>query len=122
MLIYSNIQIKKKYISEDTLVLMNRGLADILVINLLKNAIVHNSDGGMIEIELSNAHWTIKNTGPRKAIPADRLFDRFYKGSKTGGSFGLGLPLVKKICDYYDFGIEYWFETKWHSFTIIFSS
>lgn len=77
-----------------------------VVINLLSNAVKYTSDGGTIQVKLSEQDgWvkmSIKDTGI--GIPEDELpfiFERFYRADKsrnrmTGGS-GIGLAIVKSI-------------------------
>jgi signal transduction histidine kinase len=114
------IHIRKKVLIPDIIVNMDQGLADILVINLLKNAISHNDDEGIIEIELSDRQLIFRNSGPEIQCEPEKLFDRFYRDSKKPDSFGLGLSLVKKICESYGFTIEYEYEHDLHSFTLTF--
>ncbi|HAO23901.1 MAG TPA: hypothetical protein DCQ49_02090, partial [Methylophaga sp.] len=69
----------------------------ITVSNLLRNAIEH-TQGGIIRIHISDNEFSISDTG--EGIPADKLtqvFERSYS-TKVGGT-GLGLNLVKRICD-----------------------
>jgi signal transduction histidine kinase len=86
---------------------MNPELADILFVNLIKNAIRHNLDEGKIEIELNTTSFKIRNTGAHIDFDPETMFNRFSKLSKTSESLGIGLSIVKKICDYYDFRISY---------------
>jgi signal transduction histidine kinase len=67
------------------------------VANLLRNAIEHTRDG-RIEICIRDTQIAITDTGD--GIPADKLaqvFERSYS-TKAGGT-GLGLNLVRRICD-----------------------
>jgi len=65
--------------------------------NILKNAIEHTSDG-RITIEQTSEALTVSDTGKGIAnADLDRVFERSYT-TKAGGT-GLGLTLVKKICD-----------------------
>ncbi|MBK6739117.1 MAG: sensor histidine kinase [Haliea sp.] len=69
----------------------------ITVGNLLRNAIEHTRDG-RIKIRIEDSLIAISDTG--EGIPADKLaqvFDRSYS-TKASGT-GLGLNLVKRICD-----------------------
>ena len=47
---------------------MNESLATILITNLLKNAFVHNVDGGHIRIEITSHRFTFCNSGVDKAF------------------------------------------------------
>jgi two-component system sensor histidine kinase ArlS len=102
----------------------NPVLLDILVGNLLSNAIRHNCDHGAIRIGTYASALVISNTGDNTPLQPSRIFDRFHKQTKrTGGedSTGLGLAIVKNICALYRYDIEYSFSKGWHSFKIDFS-
>jgi signal transduction histidine kinase len=102
------------------MVKMDSGLAEIMIINLLKNAIIHNNDGGEITVEVSRRSFRIENSGEKTPLNRERLFDRFYRGSDKKENFGLGLALVKKICEYYGFDIAYEYQNEKHSFNVQF--
>ncbi len=115
-----NIHIRKHYQKESIVVFMHQGLADVLIINLLKNAIVHNIEDGDLHIELTENRLMISNTGDEKELDPEMIFRRFYQGKKQTNSFGLGLSLVKNICDYYGYEIHYNYENKMHTFILNF--
>ncbi len=64
----------------------------------------------------------ISNSGEKAIENPEKLFNRFYRESKSNQSTGLGLAIVKKICDLYGFKISYQFQEKTHIFSIIFKS
>lgn len=75
----------------------------IMVGNLLRNAIEHTTEGE-ITISLAANNLFISDTGsgiPEKDLP--HVFDRSYT-TKEGGT-GLGLNLVKRICDRFNWEI-----------------
>src|SRR5690606_21644470 len=89
---------------------MNPDLAHMLVINLLKNAIVHNHPGGEVQVVIEDHALTISNTGKTEALDERRIFERFYKQGSNGSSTGLGLAIAKAIADLYGFEISYSFD------------
>jgi len=97
----------------------NSYLFEILVNNLFTNAIRHNHQKGKIEIDLSDNQMIFKNTGISEALSPISIFERFQKSKDSQGQ-GLGLTLVKSICQYYDFKVFYNFQNEIHLFTIIF--
>lgn len=96
---------------------MNEQLSTVLVSNLVKNAFVHSGTGADVQIEVGQGVFSVSNPG-ESALDSERIFDRFWHGSgKKEGSTGLGLSLVKAICDRYSFGLEYSFNGR-HVFTV----
>lgn len=81
-------------------------LAEILVGNLIQNAIRHNYQGGQVWVDLTETHLEIKNTGDAPSIEGNQVFDKFVK-STSAESVGLGLSIVKGICELMGFVIEY---------------
>lgn len=77
---------------------MNESLAISLITNLLKNAFVHNVDGGHISITITSTSIQFRNTGIQHSLDAAHIFTRFYQGTKKEGSTGLGLAIADSIC------------------------
>jgi signal transduction histidine kinase len=100
-------------------VMLNEQLAEILVRNLLSNAVRYNNSGGLIAIEYNYNRLEIKNTGNPPDLPPEQIFHRFRKG-RLPESLGLGLAIVKKICDYCGCEIGYTYEDNLHIFSILF--
>lgn len=100
---------------------MNPYLADILLNNLLSNATKHNFAGGKIRIELDENKLLILNTSYDPMLDKSKLFERFYKPSTGNDHNGLGLSIIKQICDVSGFKIDYEFADDKHGFTIIFN-
>ncbi len=96
-------------------------LADILLSNLLKNAIQHNHSGGWIHIDLFRQKLVVRNSGQPPKLSTRKLFERFQKGNHNGGSVGLGLAIVKKICDVNHWQAHYSFADGVHEVTITFA-
>ena len=86
---------------------MSPALADIMIANLLNNAIRHNRMNGSLHIETGNKYFQISNTGNVLKTDPERLFERSKKESSGTESLGLGLAIVKQICDNYGLHISY---------------
>jgi signal transduction histidine kinase len=99
---------------------MNPYSADILVSNLIGNAIQHNLDRGNINIALSKESLTITNTGLPLTVSPEKLFDRFQKSDPSSSSAGLGLSIVRQICILHNFQISYSYTDRFHTVTILF--
>jgi signal transduction histidine kinase len=99
----------------------NKTLIEVLLSNLISNAIRHNILNGIITITaLDNKTLTIRNTGSAHAIESGIMFKRFHKDSTDINSLGLGLEIVKKIADLYNYKIGYSFNNNLHNFSVKF--
>lgn len=99
----------------------NKTLVEVLITNLLHNAVRHTSDGGTIRITTVNHTLSIFNTGEQLSMDADKIFDRFSKETQNTSSTGLGLAIVKKICDLSRYQLQYSYENGNHKFSVTFS-
>jgi signal transduction histidine kinase len=113
-----NIQLEVD-LSDITHIYMDKYLAETMVINLLKNAIVHNEQGGLLHIKLANQSLIIYNSGNSLTFPESDIFKRFIRSNHNKKSLGIGLSIVKRICELYNFTVNYQFKEK-HIFTIYF--
>jgi signal transduction histidine kinase len=85
-------------------ILMNEDLAHIMITNLIKNAIVHNQNGGKIVIRYNSDSITVANSGKAAATG---VFDRYRNVSADESSSGLGLSIVKSVAELYNIDISY---------------
>jgi len=103
------------HIEQDFVLKMNDQLAELLVNNLLSNAINHNIKGGKIQISIKKKTIKICNTGKTNSLTDETIFNRFASGNLK--SYGLGLAIVKNICETHDLEIHY-LKNEFHCFTI----
>jgi signal transduction histidine kinase len=94
-------------ISDPGMVKMNEILADVLISNLISNAVRYNFDGGFIKCHLDNRSLSITNSGNPLDTDPESLFERFSKNAGNTQSVGLGLSIVKKITDHFGMKISY---------------
>lgn len=113
LILSKNISIVKNF-SEPLTIMMNPYLAEIMLSNLIKNAIRHNVVGGKLIIDFYKEQIVISNTGLKNKIDKDILFKRFHKSSSSSDSLGLGLAIVLKICEVYGFSVEYDYKNEMH--------
>jgi signal transduction histidine kinase len=100
-------------------VAFNRHLADIIVSNLLNNAIRYNKEGGTIIVELTPERFTISNTSVLPALETGKISRRFYRhpNTKPDGN-GLGLSIVNQICEMAGYVLQYSYHSGLHVFSI----
>jgi signal transduction histidine kinase len=115
-----NITITKNII-EECEVKMNESLAVVLISNIMVNAIKHNLSHGVIDIELEVNKLSVSNSGEVPTKGASSLFERFEKDTSSADSLGLGLSIVKEICDRYGFQVNYNYTDKMHTISIRFA-
>ena len=74
-----------------------------IIDNILSNACKYNKKNGYINVIIDKDKLIIEDSG--KGIKnSKRVFDRFYKESDRG--IGIGLSIVKKLCDELDIKIK----------------
>jgi signal transduction histidine kinase len=120
-------------IEEKVYVALHASLADLLLTNLISNAIRHNATPGtgggdmipgagqgLIFVKLSREGLVIANTGREPQVPTEELFERFKKGNPGSDSIGIGLAIVRQICDLSHFDITYQFNAGFHILAVSF--
>ena len=100
------------------LVSMNERLSEILLNNLLSNATKHNFDGGKINIQVAEDYLAVANTSRTVALNRSLLYQRFGKPSNANESTGLGLSIIKEICQASGFKVDYRFSNEMHVFVV----
>ena len=74
--------------------------AAMLVNNLLSNALKYSPQGSTVTLLLKHRALLVRDEGigiAPEQLPL--IFDRFKRGTEYAGGFGLGLSIVKAICD-----------------------
>lgn len=112
----------------DPLLRIDPTLAVVLCNNLLSNAIKHNYKDNEILVEIEVDNVQVLNQGKAPINHPEHIFNRFYRESRNKDSSGLGLSIIKKVCEQYGYLPSYMFvapETKaskfgYHCFKIQF--
>lgn len=104
---------------DEQIISMDPYLADSLFLNLIKNSIMHNEQHGKIKIDFDGKTLIIKNSGSKLNFDGD-IFKRFVRSSNKD-SLGIGLSIVKRICDFYSILITYNYN-QYHCFKLIFKN
>jgi signal transduction histidine kinase len=98
--------IELEYIMEDSLIVMNEGMCDVMIGNLLQNAVRYTDVHGKVIVTLNNDFLVVRNTSVGSRLRSKMDFQR-YQRSMHKESLGIGLSLVRKICDQYEFELSY---------------
>lgn len=114
-----NITLLETYSLEKKLNI-NPDLCLVLINTILLNAIVHNVQNGIIEINLNEKQITFSNTGQTQPLNSNKIFERFNKNSSSNESLGLGLAIAKEIATTNGLILSYKYESKRHCFCIEF--
>jgi signal transduction histidine kinase len=104
----------------DVTIEANPLLFDMVISNLISNAIKHNVKGGSITVSTTKLFVSVSNSGAPTSLDSSSLFERFKKESSSSNSFGLGLAIVKKVCDNYNWKITHSFAEDQHNISIYF--
>jgi len=113
-----NIRLEKKLEGQPKK-LMDPALADMLINNLVKNAVRHNLENGFLRIHLTENTLQISNSGNKPNLPTHELFEQFTRSSSEG-FMGIGLAIVQKIVRHYHMAIRYDYQEGVHQIEIDF--
>lgn len=105
---------------EETVVKGNISLAEILVNNLILNAIRHTQSQGYITVKLENSLFSVANSGSIQ-LDENMLFKRFSKLSSSNSGSGLGLAIIKEISKSQNWAVDYHFSEQNHIFCVRFN-
>ena len=119
--IYEHKQVRliRKREEQPFIIRCNHSLAQILVSNLVKNSLLHNREGGELQVLTTPTSLVIKNTGD---VPLDgeKLFRRFYHGMDgKKDSTGLGLAIARSIALSSLLKLTYEWQTGMHAFRLV---
>ncbi|MGV0755550.1 sensor histidine kinase [Empedobacter brevis] len=103
----------------DFMIDFNLDLARILISNLIRNAIKHNNEEKLIQIELDSNQFMISNTGKNYSLDTNVIYNRFYKQGTSEGNNGLGLSIVETIIkNQQKLKLNYRYEAPFHQFVL----
>ena len=89
-------------IKSDISLYMNRQELQRVIDNTLSNAIKYTPSGGQIKVSLykdeESTIFKVEDSGVGIEDSKD-IFQRYYRGDAIKGGFGIGLNIVKKICE-----------------------
>jgi len=89
-------------ITRDLFIVFNEIELQRICDNNLSNAIKYSYEKQPLRVKLyaeqESVIFEVQNSGEKIKMP-DQLFDRYYREDEARGGFGLGLNIVKEICD-----------------------
>lgn len=119
--IYEHKQIKLERVKGEKpfVIHCNASLAHILVTNLIKNALLHNQDGGRLVVATDAGSLVVKNSG-EAPLNSDTLFKRFaHSVDRKKESTGLGLAISEAIASGCALRLSYRWEEGMHVFSLV---
>jgi K+-sensing histidine kinase KdpD len=108
--------------SEQALIRANPDLLDIWLNNVLSNASRHNIHHGVIDVYLRQGELVVSNTGGGIPIDPERIYTRFFKQQQHSMNNGLGLAIIKQICEQAQIMVSYRFIDHRHTFSFYWTS
>jgi signal transduction histidine kinase len=105
--------------NSELLVKSNPILFDILLSNLISNAIRHSPEKNKITVRIDKRTLQISNPGNPLKNP-EKIFQRFNRESRNSQGSGLGLAILKMICEIEGFDVSYSYSHNQHQFSISF--
>ena len=85
---------------------LNRQALHTALVNLLRNAVQY-TERGFIRVNFSQSRLSISDSGIGiEPFYMPLLYERFFRGSSQGEGLGIGLAIVKRICDHYGWIID----------------
>ncbi|SFZ97586.1 sensor histidine kinase, putative [hydrothermal vent metagenome] len=100
-------RIKVEVDIEPTIFNISQAQLKLLYGNLIGNAIKYSPANSTLKLSLKDRVFSIKDEGI--GIEESRqkeIFEKFKRSTEYSGGFGVGLSIVKSICDEYNIGIE----------------
>ena len=100
-----NIELHSNII--DTPIYMDKYSANMIVNNLISNAIKYSRKRKNIEVSLQNNVLCVKDEGigMSKSVQST-MFIRYKRGTREEGGFGIGLDIVSSVCKDYKIDIS----------------
>lgn len=93
-------------------------LAEILVGNILLNALKYAPKESLVEVYFSKKEMIISNAAEENSLDDEKLFKRFQRQNHQEKGTGLGLEIAKKIADSFHLNLSYQFKNKQHCFLL----
>lgn len=114
---FRNLQVETN-LNTSFLVNMDFSLAEILVGNLMLNALKYVPVDSKIELNFNKEEFVISNLAEHHALDEEKLFKRFQRQNSQENSTGLGLEIAKQIAHSFNLELDYFFKESRHHFRV----
>ena len=114
---FRNLQLETN-LNTPFLINMDFSLAEILVGNLMLNALKYAPVDSTIELNFNKDEFVISNLAEHRALDEKKLFKRFQRQNSQENSTGLGLEIAKQIARSFDLELDYFFKENRHHFRV----
>lgn len=104
-------------LNNDEIICVDMELFTLLLKNLIDNALKYSDDNKCIVIFTEN-EIIVKNKASKLEYDIAEYFKPFTRGNNTKPGLGLGLYLIKYICDIHKFNLKYNYENNFHIFRV----
>ncbi|UOE49827.1 HAMP domain-containing histidine kinase [Mucilaginibacter sp. SMC90] len=108
------------YLNADRMLQGHPVLIEILLSNLITNAVHHTPAKGHIHIAITDHCFLIEKSGTPLSFDHSQLFSRFGKKNTNRQGVGLGLAIAHEISQLYQLKLHYQFREQKHQFAIVF--
>lgn len=125
---FNDISITKNIVIEseleDCMILMDRTKTQKIVNNLISNAVKYSNSNSTVHVRLKDNVLSVEDFGIGISEKDQReIFKRYKRGNNIEGGFGIGLDIVKRICNEFSLILDFKSELKKGStFYVNFSS
>ena len=114
---FKELEIKTQF-SRFFLVNINSNLAEILVGNLLLNALKYAPKSSTVKVDFTENEMQISNESDGKCLATNLLFKRFQRQNSQENGTGLGLEIAKQIANSSSLKLTYEFKKNRHFFIL----
>lgn len=115
---YKRLHVERQRSDGPLVIRCHHSLAQILLTNLIKNALLHAPESGRVRVSTTADVLEISNTGT-ESLDTSKLFRRFYHTlDEKKESTGLGLAIAQSIASSSQLQLSYRWEEGWHVFRL----
>ena len=108
---FNDISITKQIVINDDLddcfILMDKTKTQKLINNMISNAIKYSNNNSIINVAIKNNILSVEDFGIGISEKEQKeIFKRYKRGTNIEGGFGIGLDIVKRICDEHELKLD----------------